>query len=213
MYGELYQYLILYKQLDLPGIGSLLVEKTPAQFVIADKIINPPAFSIVLQANTITPSKKFFNWLGSKLDITERDAVIRFNDFLFELKKQLSSGSKLEWSGIGTISKGLAGDIKLEKSLEGHSPALPVPAIKVLRENAEHIIRVGEEERTSAEMRELLNPADEESRKKAYLWTAAIIIAIISVIFIGYYFSVHGMSPSSASNQQKLVPQTETKTH
>jgi hypothetical protein len=211
MYGELYQYLILHKRLDLPGIGILQIEKKSAQFDVADKVVRPPAFTIALHEGSHTPSKRFFNWLGSKLGITERDAVIRFNDFLFTLKKELSSGHKLEWSGIGTISKGLAGQIKFESSIDNHSPASVVPAIKVLRENAQHIIRVGEDQKTSAQMRDILHPAEEQ--KRSWWWTAALVIVILSVIFIGYYFSVNGLNSSSASNQQKLVPQTEEKTH
>jgi hypothetical protein len=212
MYGELYQYLILHKQLELPGIGTLVVEKKPASLDVADKVINPQAYSIILQGSGNTPAKKFFHWLGSKLGITDRDAVIRFNDFLFDLKKELSSHNKLQWSGVGTISKAPGGDIKLEPSLENHSPASPVAAIKVLRENAEHMVRVGEEERSSVEMKEILHHTD-EGRKKTWLWTVALILLIAAIIFVGYYFSVNGFNTSAASNQQKLVPEEQTRTH
>lgn len=213
MYRALHQYLVLYKQLNLPGIGTLFIEKKPADFDIAAKLINPQVYSIALHADHSTPSKSFFNWLGSRLDISERDAVIRFNDFLFDLKKQLSSGNKLQWSGIGTLSKGLSGDIQLDPGLKDHSPASPLPARKILRENAEHIIRVGEQQKTSVEMRELLTHHEEEKEKKSWWLTVALIIIIIAIIFIGYYFSVNGLNASSASNQQKLVPQAATATH
>lgn len=204
MYGELYQYLILHKQLHLPGIGTFAVEKKPADFDVAAQVINPPAYTIALQVDHTTPAKTFFNWLGARLGISERDAVIRFNDFLFDLKRQLSSGKKLEWSGVGTLSKGLNGDIKLEFGPSNYSPATPVPAAKVLRQNAEHIIRVGEQEKTSVEMKELLsNPEDE---KKSWWWVAAIILVILAILFIGYYFSTNGLTTSAISNQQKLIP-------
>jgi nucleoid DNA-binding protein len=204
MYRELYQYLILHKQLNLPGIGTFSVEKRPEDFDIADKIVRSPAFTITLLAASNIPPKNFFTWLGSKLSITEREAVIRFNDFLFELNKQFSSGNKLEWSGVGTLSKGLAGDIRFETFVKDHSPASSVPAIKVLRENAEHTIRVGEEERTSVQMKEILHHA--EAKKGSWWWPVALIILIISIIFIGYYFSTHGLNSSAAANQQKVVP-------
>lgn len=205
MYRELYQYLILHKQLNLPGIGTFFVEKRPADFDIADKIVRSPAFTITLLAGNNIPSKNFFSWLGSKLAVTEREAVIKFNDFLFDLKKQLSSGSKLEWSGMGTLSKGLAGDIHFETYVKDHSPGTNVPAVKVLRENAEHTIRVGEQEKSSAEMIEMLHHT--ETAKKSWWWPAALVIVILSIIFIGYYFSTHGLNTSAAGNQQKLVPQ------
>ena len=43
MYGELYQYLILHKQLNLAGYRQACIEKKPARFDVADKVINPPA--------------------------------------------------------------------------------------------------------------------------------------------------------------------------
>jgi hypothetical protein len=212
MYGELYQYLILHKHLDLPGIGALVVERRPAQIDITEKIIHPPTFSIGFRQQANSPSKSFFNWIGSKFGISERDAVIRFNDFLFELKKELNNGLSLEWAGVGTISKGLGGDFKMVPLLQHHLPAASIPASKVLRENPEHLVRVGEEERTSSQMREYFYHNGNVGRRP-YLWTIALVITILSVIFIGFYFSTRGMNTSSASNQQKLVPQPETKTH
>jgi hypothetical protein len=210
MYGELYQYLILHKQLHLPGIGTFAVEKKPADFDVAAQVINPPAFTIALQPDHTTPAKSFFNWLGARLGITERDAVIRFNDFLFDLKRQLSSGNKLQWSGVGTLSKGLNGDIKLEFGPSNYSPAAPVHAAKVLRQNAEHTVRVGEQEKTSVQMKELLL-GHTEDEKKSWWWVAAIILVVLAILFIGYYFSVNGLTTSAASNQQKLVPQEAAK--
>lgn len=204
MYRELYQYLILHKQLNLPGIGTFSVEKKPADFDIADKMVKSPAYTITLLTASNIPPKNFFAWLSSRLAVSEREAVIQFNDFLFDLKKQLSSGNKLEWTGLGTLSKGLAGDIRFETSVKDHSPATPVPAIKVLRENAQHTIRVGEQEKSSVEMKEILHSTD--NRKGSWWWPAALIILVLSIIFIGYYFSTHGLSSSAAGNQQKVVP-------
>lgn len=209
MYRELYQYLILHKQLNLPGIGTFFVEKRSADFDIADKIVRSPAFTISLQAGNNIPSKNFFSWLGSRLAVNEREAVIRFNDFLFDVKKQLSSGHKLEWSGMGTLSRGLGGDIHFETYVKEHSPGTDVPANKVLRENAAHTVRVGEQQKSSAEMIEILHHT--ETGKRSWWWPAALVIMILAVIFIGYYFSTHGLNTSAAGNQQKLVPQEESK--
>jgi hypothetical protein len=209
MYRELYQYLILHKQLNLPGIGTFQVEKKPADFDIADKIVRSPAFTINMLAGNNIPSKNFFSWLGSRLSVSEREAVIRFNDFLFDLKKQLSSGNKLEWSGIGTLRKSLSGDIQFESYVKDHSPATSVPAIKVLRENAAHTIRVGEQEKSSAEMIEILHHT--EAGKRSWWLPVGIILLILSIIFIGYYFSTNGLNTSAAGNQKKLIPQEENK--
>src|SRR5882672_2379703 len=109
MYGELYQYLVLNKQLNIPGIGTFMLERRPADIDFANKLINPPSFHIALHHGNMVPSKKLFSWLSLVFDISERDAVIRFNDFVFDLKDQVMAGHKLHWQGIGILSKGLAG--------------------------------------------------------------------------------------------------------
>ncbi|MEO8405984.1 MAG: hypothetical protein ABI480_15360, partial [Chitinophagaceae bacterium] len=120
-------------------------------------------------------------------------------------RNQLSSGNKLQWTGIGTLSRGLSGETKFEPDTETISPALAIPAVKVLRENAEHTVRVGEDQKTSVEMRELLHTTDDG--KKSLWWVVALVIAILSLIFIGYHFSTKGLTTSAASNQKKLVPE------
>ena len=202
MYAELYQYLIQHKQLLVPGIGTFLVERIPAAVNFPERKIEPPVYGVSLQPVSNSPSKKFFIWLGAALQVSDREAVIRYNDFAFDLKNQLSGGDIVNWNGVGQLSKGLAGDIKFipqeKRSLESS-----VKAEKVMREKAEHMVRVGEDEKTSAEMTELLSHTDE---KKSYWWAYALIVTVLSVMFIGWYFSENGISMSSTSNSKKLVP-------
>ena len=206
MYGELYQYLVLRRQLHLPGIGTFSVERKPASLDFTDKLAYPPAFTIVLQPGTTTPSRNFFHWLGASLGVSDRDAVIRFNDFLFELKKQLSAGHTLQWPGVGAISKGSAGDAQLEAQHKDWSPESPVPAVMVLRQNAEHTLLVGEQEKSSADMQALVAEEELVTAKKTRWWIAALTVGILSAAFVTYYFATHGFRPSSAASHQKLVP-------
>ena len=202
MYTELYQYLIQHKQLSVPGIGTFLLERRPAAVNFPERKIEPPAYGVSLQTVSKSPSRNFFIWLGAVLQVSDRDAVIRFNDFVFDLKRQLSGGNIVNWNGIGQLSKGLGGDIKFipqeKRSLESS-----VVAEKVMREKAEHMVRVGEDEKTSAEMTELLSHTE---KKKSYWWAYALVVALLSVMFIGWAFSENGISMSSTSNSKKLVP-------
>jgi len=210
MFGELYQYLVLHKQLNIPGIGTFLVERKPADIDFVSKIAYPPAYSISLHHGNVTASKKIFSWLSDVFNISERDALSRFNDFAFELRDKVMAGDKLQWDGVGVLSKGLAGEIRFDASLKGMSIGEPIPANKVIRENAQHIVRVGEDEKTSTEMMERLNPVKE---KRSYWWAAALIIGLLACVFIAWYFSTRGLNTGSAGNQQKLEPQKESSTY
>ena len=202
MYKELYQYLLQHKELPVPGIGTFLLERKPAVIDFPNKKINPPVYTIALQATTNSTAQNFFTWLGSILHISNHDAVIRFNDFAFNLKKQVADGDIIIWDGVGTISKGLAGDVKF---ISGAELLLekPVTAEKVIRENAGHMVRVGEEEKTSAEMTEMLSKPEE---KKSYWWAYALAVALLAVMFTGWHFSEHGLDIASTTNAQKLIP-------
>jgi hypothetical protein len=201
MYRELYQYLIINQQLQIPGIGSFQVEREPARLDFPNRAINAPAYSVSLQPSSEIKSRHLYNWLADLLHVSDRDAVVRFHDFAFEMKKQLNSGDVIVWNGIGSLSKDLSGDIKLVASPVDLVFNKSVTAEKVLREKAEHFVRVGEDQRTSAEMTEMLALPE---AKRSYWWAVALAIGIITIIFIGWYLSEHGVDSLAISNKQKL---------
>ncbi len=187
----------------MPGIGTFLLERTPALVNFPEKKMDPPAYTVRLQPAGQAPSRSFFTWLSAALQVTEREAVVRFNDFAFELKKSILSGAHINWRGIGALSKGLAGDIKFtpERLMQ---PESPVRAEKPIREKAAHMVRVGEDQRTSEEMTAYLNQAGE---KKDYWWAWGLVLGLVAVTYIGWYTSAYGIGQSSTSNPQLLTPQ------
>lgn len=210
MYGELYQYFIQHKQLPVPGIGTFLLERKPATADFPNKLINPPVYSISLKQANDTPTKKFFIWLGAVLNISDRDAVIRFNDFVFDLKRKITEGDKIHWNGVGVLSSGLAGEIRFEPELKETVLEAPVKAEKVLRENASHSVRVGEDEKTSTEM---IDYFSQPAEKKKYWWATALVIALLAIMFIGWYLSAHGLETNAAGNGQRLQPAESSATY
>ncbi|MEO6613377.1 MAG: hypothetical protein ABIT05_08880 [Chitinophagaceae bacterium] len=209
MYQELYQFLLQHKQLPVPGIGTFLLERKPALIDFPNRKIDPPIYSVALTPVAGSPSSDFFAWLADTFHISGSDAVTRFNDFVFGLKKQVTDGDTIKWDGIGTLSKGLAGEIKFTPVLYTVLEK-PVAAEKVIREKSAHMVRVGEDEKTSAEMTEMLNKPEE---KKSYWWVPAVAVILLAVMFIGWYFSEHGVGVSSTANDRKLVPEQATATY
>jgi hypothetical protein len=202
MYAELYQYLIQHKELPVPGIGTFLLERRPASVDFPNKLIDPPSYAISLQPGSYVPGKRFFNWLAVSLGVTDREAIFRFNDFAFDMKKQISDGASIDWEGVGVLNKGLGGDVKFSP-VDTLVFEKPVPAEKVIRQKAEHMVRVGEDEKTAEEMTEMLS-RKEEKRRSWWPWSLAIIL--LAIIFISWYLSRHGVNFSSTANSAKLVP-------
>jgi hypothetical protein len=69
----------------------------------------------------------------------------------------------------------------------------PVASERVLRENTEHHLLVGDRNRTNTQMKEML--ADEpaaSSKAKDYWWVFAILLGIIGIASIVYYYLRNG---------------------
>jgi hypothetical protein len=205
MYHDLYEYLVLNRQLSMPGIGTFLLERKPAETDITHRQIKPAMYSISFDNSAVAaPSKRFFYWLSEKKGLQYHEAIVKFNGFTFDLKNQVLAGHKVIWEQVGTFSKGMKGDIRFESILKEQQYDPPVSAVKLIREKAEHNVRVGEDEKTSSQMVELLKK-DEE--KKSYWWVPALVVALLLLIIAGFYFSKHGWKTSSAANQEKVTPQ------
>lgn len=202
MYKELFQFLLLHKELPVPGIGTFLLERSSASVDFPNKQITAPSYQVSLSPDVEVPGKGFFHKLSGLLHQSTKDTVMQFNDFAFDLTKQVINGAVIDWNGIGILQNGLAGDIKLLPASDWSLQA-PVPAEKVIRERADHMVRVGEDEMTSAEMTEILNQPEE---KKSYWWVYAMIIGILSVIFIGWHLSENGVDLKATGNSTKLSP-------
>jgi hypothetical protein len=209
MYESLYQYFLQFKQLPVPGIGTFLLERKPAVVNFPDKRMDPPAYAVSLEASGVAPSRSFFSWLGVALQVSERDAVIRYNDFAFELKKSILSGARVNWKGMGQLSKGLAGDIRFIP-VQSLQPEAPVRAEKPIREKAAHKVRVGEDERTSEEMTAFFSKPEE---KKNYWWAWALMLGLIAVMYIGWYISTNGVGLAATSNPGQLPLQEAGSTY
>ena len=200
MYSELHRYFIQHKKLNLPGIGNFILERKPAEADFVNKCIHPPVYSVSLQQEEVTASHKFYTWIAAAFDISEKEAVIKFNDFLYELKNKISSCTTVEWSGLATLRKGLGGSIHFTgQAIE--SVEKDVPAQKIIREKSEHSVLVGERERSSAEMSEFLNQPD---AKRSLWWVLPVAAALLAFVFIAWYFSEKGTGISSVSNHQKI---------
>jgi hypothetical protein len=202
MYQHLYEYLILNKQLNVPGIGTFLLERKPAGTDVIHRQISPPVYTISLMPNNGTPTKRFFYWLAGRLKVHYHEAIVRFNGFTYELKNEILSGNNIAWDHVGTLTKGMSGEIKFESSLSDHNFDPPVSAARIIREKAIHTVRVGEEERTSVEMTEWLHP---ENENKTRWWMPALVAAIALLVVIGIYFAQK--NTGGTGNQQKLSPQ------
>ncbi len=202
MFNELYQYLVLHREVSLPGVGVFQLERKPADVDFANKVVNPPSYTVALHHGSEGIPAKQLNWFADMLGISTSDVTDRISHFASNLRKEISSGKKMQWNGIGTLSKGLAGEIRFEAELKDRQAGEPVPAAKVIREKAAHTVRVGEQEKTSEEMIEILQPA---AKKRSYEGIITLIVALLALAFLVWHFMQTGLGNGTGSKQKVQI--------
>ena len=204
MYECLYRFLIKYKRLDLPGIGTIALQLQSSRSEFTDRHFFPPGYFFTLEKEDEIPKGKLFSWLASHFGITDSEAVIKFNDFIFDLTRKLKEGKEIHWQKVGSFQKEFTGEIQFT-SVKEELPWLEnVPGQKIIRANVEHRMLVGEVEKTSTEMNKLLNSVTDEKKYSWWVWPVATVIAIF--LFLGWYFSEHGITIVSTGNHLKITP-------
>lgn len=196
MQDLLYKYLVLNNSVSLPGIGTILIERKPSLLDYGNKQFLPPVYTFRLDSQDDQPARNLFQWLSLELRSEEWECIRKVNEFSFELKDKLARKGKTEWKQVGSFRRNETGEIILEPA--ELTPEQPVVAEKVIRQHKEHALIVGDEEKTSVQMEEYFS-VPEVSRDIG--WVIAIVLAMLSLMYTGFYFSQNGLSFSSAGNQ------------
>jgi hypothetical protein len=116
------------------------------------------------------------------------------------MKNNLAGGNRVLWKGVGELTRKRTGEIIL-KPVEVVFSGEAVVAEKILREHAEHLVRVGEDEKTSTEMTAFLERGED---KKIPWWIGSLAVAVLALMFIGWYLSEHGIETFSIANSVAL---------
>jgi hypothetical protein len=201
MQDSLYEFLILNRKINLPGIGTISLQQDSSLLDFGNKELTPPSYYFIMESASDKPSKKLLDWLSSSRNISEWDAIKSVNDFSFSLKEKLSEAGEVVWQKVGTFRRDSNGNLKLDSQLVALKSQLPVVAEKVMRENVLHTILVGEQEKSSAEMEEYFA---ETPATRNYAWLIAVILTVLAIMFVGWYFSEKGFAPSSVGNQSVI---------
>lgn len=202
MYETLHQYLVHHKVLPFPGFGTFLLERRPAEADHGAREIRPPVYTVSLHEKLDDYPHHFFSWLAHQLDMNDREAMSRFHEFAEDARRKVNDGYEIDWKGLGRIRRGSAGLLLFEP--EVLKPGEPVRAFKVLRGDAQHLVRVGEDHRTSGQMSELLG--QKSLKRKPGLLIPAILV-ILAAVFIAWYLYSQKAGISPLTNRQKIPVQ------
>ena len=185
MLTALYKYLVLNEIVAIPGVGNFTITSKPAS-INAGKIY-PPQQDLVFQQGTALTDKKFYSFLAEENGVSEVDAVRKFQDFAYQLRKDIQSNNCVELTGMGIFSKGPTNDVTFQSifSLDKFFPSIPLQQVAA---PATPINTVTEVEEHGIEV----YPEDEAIAKDRW-WIWALVLGLIALAAIAYSFMQEGV--------------------
>jgi hypothetical protein len=202
MYTILNRYLFLHKSIPIPGLGTICMESQAATIDASTRTIHPPVYRFRFDKFSDSPDKDLFAYLSVQQKISDYEALRQYNDFAYSLRDRLNYFREAPWEGLGILKKDDMGDIHFESSILNPSFLQPVPAEKVVRTNAKHMLLVGDRERSSREMSDWF--AEEPIHGNKLWWLVALIGGIAAALIILIHFSSRGWNVESIGNQQTI---------
>jgi hypothetical protein len=202
MYSILNKYLFLNKSIPVPGLGTICMESTPSSIDASTRTIQPPVYRFRFDKFSDAPDKELFTYLSAQQNISDYEALRQYNDFAYSLRDRLNYFREAPWEGLGILKKDDSGDIQFESTLLNPFFLKPVPAEKVVRANARHMMLVGDRERSNREMSDWF--AEEPVHGNKLWWLVALIGGIAAALLIMIHFSSHGWRVESIGNQQLI---------
>jgi hypothetical protein len=175
MLDVLYKYLVLTDHAGIPGIGSFNIKRSSAQF--KGSSFYPPVTEVTFQPGTALTDKNFYHFVAEEKGISEVDAVRKFQDFAYQLRKDIQSHAVIHLGGIGVLKKNSVGELNFETEFPGNyfptiTPEAIVPgAAAVVSEEPE---TTGLEEETIV--------------KKDRWWIWATVLALLALAAIGFFY-------------------------
>jgi hypothetical protein len=202
MYTILNRYLFLHKSIPIPGLGTICLESQAAAIDASTRTIHPPVYRFRFDKFSDSPDKDLFAYLSAQQKISDYEALRQYNDFAYSLRDRLNYFREAPWEGLGVLKKDDMGEIHFESSILTPSFLQAVPAEKVVRTNAKHMLLVGDRERSSREMSDWF--AEEPIHGNRLWWLVALIGGIAAALIIMFHFSSRGWNVESTGNQQTI---------
>src|SRR5579863_2094998 len=143
MFEILNSYLFQHKSISIPGLGTIVMERSPANTDSSSKNFLPPLYHFRFDKYFDAPDKDFFSYLASEKNIPDYEAIKWYNEFSYELRNKIRQDDKVTWDGIGVLKKDYSGNIIFESEPENSLYMQPVKAEPVTRKNVQQRMMIG----------------------------------------------------------------------
>jgi len=186
-------YLFQHRSISIPGLGTIYLESQPASADVADRTILPPAYRFRFDKYFDAPDKEFFSYIATQRNMLDYEAIKWYSEFSFELRNRIRTEDQVSWDGVGVLKKDPSGNVTFESISGNPLFMVPTPAMRVNRQDAQHMLLVGDRERTNVQMNEWLHE-EGAGRKKRSWWIIALVLGVIALAILGWHFYTNGWS-------------------
>ncbi len=205
-------FIIQSKECRLRDVGKFRIVNITARADVANKQITPPALEIFFTTREEKISDGLVKYISEKKKIPVTEALDELKRWCADAKYKLKKGEEIVLEPLGILKKGASGNEFIRNSEAEISFFKPVVAERVIHENSEHAMLVGDKETTSSVMNHYYH--DEETKTKSNSWKIiAIILLVIGFILLFLHFYANPFSVKTIGNQQKVIPYTAPKTY
>lgn len=200
MVEQVVHYLSFRKQVSLQGIGTFSVEHLPARLDFPNRMLYAPEFVLHFSPVAKEQDEEFSQWMQQQSGLDSATARQKLLQFSEDFQQSLSETGTATLPGVGVFTRDEQKNLQFSSLFETVSAA-PVRAEKIIRKNTLHSVRVGEEEKTSEEMTELLSGT---KRKTLNLWWVLAVALFLSALIAILYFANSSKQWGSQGNNRKL---------
>jgi nucleoid DNA-binding protein len=205
-------FIIQSKECRLRDVGKFRIVNNSARVDVANKQIAPPVIEIVFSSREEKISDGLVKYVSEKKKIPVADALDELKRWCSDTKNRLKKGEEILLEPLGVLKKGPSGNEFVRNSKASINFFEPVVAERVIHENTEHEMLVGDKHTTSSVMNHYYQ--EEETIPQSNRWKIfAIILLLIGLVLLFLHFYANPFSVKTVGNQQKVIPATAPKTY
>ena len=172
MLNHLTTYLLQYKKVSIPHVGTIQITQRPPQLDVVDKLIQPPSYLVEFRKEEEITDHQI-RFLDDVLKKGKDDILNDLRFFGDKLQEKIN-GPGFEWEGLGTITRSTQSIPLFINALEA------IPAQKVMRQDAEHNVLVGDHQMTSTQIAEQRSESEMATKKRSiYVIIGCTYISIL----------------------------------
>ena len=184
------KYLLRYKRVAIPNVGTFEIVARSPQLDVADKQLSSPVYLTRHNQDDYVPDHQFRFFAHDGIDEKElRNQLYSFGE---RLRRQ-AQNSPFHWKGLGTL-RFTSSTMLFEPDEILLDTLQPIVAEKVIRQNVQHNMLVGDREMNSQQVTEVLTRVE---YKRPWFMIFSWVLLIAAVVAIVIYLYMQNFQTSS----------------